>query len=87
MQCTPAYVKKNNSFTGSQFSYSDCCMHVSHKNENYRERERGREREREREREKTARKETFCNGLLISTSDYGRIALFPKKMVCFENST
>ena len=35
MHCTPAYVKKNNCSAGPQFSYSDCCMHVSHKNENY----------------------------------------------------
>ena len=35
MHCTPAYVTKKNCFTGLQFSYSSCCMHVSHKNENF----------------------------------------------------
>ena len=75
MHCTPAYVKKNICFTGSQFSYSDYCMHLSHKIENY------------KKKKKNARKEAFCNGHLNSVSDFGRIALISKKIDFYANST
>ena len=78
MHCTRAYVKKNICFTGSQFSYSDYCMHVSHKIENC---------QKKKKKKKPARKEAFCNGHLNSVSDFGRIALFSKKIVCYANST
>ena len=76
MHCTPAYVKKNICFTGSQFSYSDYCMHLPHKTENYK-----------KKKKKAARKEAFCNGHLNSVSDFGRIALISKKIDFYANST
>ena len=52
MHFTLAYVKKNNCFTDPQFLYSDCYMHVSHKNDKL-------------SKEKTATKQTLCNVTLF----------------------
>ena len=65
MYCTLAYVKKNNCFTDPQFLYSDCCMHVSHKNDKL-------------SKEKTARKETFCNVTLFPPQIMQKNSLFCK---------
>ena len=54
-------------------------MHVSHKIENC--------QKKKKKKKKPARKEAFCNGHLNSVSDFGRIALFSKKIVCYANST